>query len=200
MKGLDHQLAIKFDRVPGQGVATAPAFFGANPSEVREGPLKGLRPLAAEEDLARALIRGLDPAQRGRAVFAGLAPREIVTGAERKAEPLNPAGIPAEALTEAQRKQLAVLLDVYLSRMTPDLAEDRARRLREAGFERVHFAWAGGLDRGQPHYYRIQGPTFLVEYDNTQDGANHIHTVWRDFDGDFGEDLLSRHYRETPHR
>ena len=84
--------------------------------------------------------------------------------------------------------------------MRPELSEDRARRLREAGFERIHFAWAGGMERGQPHYYRIQGPTFLVEYDNTQDGANHIHTVWRDFHGDFGEDLLARHYRETPHR
>ena len=195
-----HHLSLNYTVVPGQGVATAPAFFGANPSEVREGPLKGLRPLAQEEDLARALVKALDPAQRGRALFAGTAPREIVTGADRKIEPLRPAGIPAEALGEAQRKQLAALMDVYLSRMRPELAEDRARRLREAGVERVHFAWAGGLERGQPHYYRIQGPTFLVEYDNTQDGANHIHTVWRDFEGDFGEDLLARHYRETSHR
>jgi len=195
-----HHLSLNYTVVPGQGIATAPAFFGANPSEVREGPLKGLRPLAQEEDLARALVRGLDPEQRGRAVFAGAAPREIVTGAERRVEPLRPAGIPAEALGEPQRKQLVALLDVYLSRMRPELSEDRARRLREAGFERIHFAWAGGMERGQSHYYRIQGPTFLVEYDNTQDGANHIHTVWRDFDGDFGEDLLARHYRETPHR
>ena len=195
-----HHLSLNYTLVPGQGIATAPAFFGANPSEVREGPMKGLRPLAQEEDLARALVRGLDPEQRGQAVFAGVAPREIVTGAQQRVEPLRPAGIPAEALTEAQRKQLVALLDVYLSRMTKELADDRARHLREAGFERVHFAWAGGMDRGQPHYYRIQGPTFLVEYDNTQDGANHIHTVWRDFDRDFGEDLLARHYRETPHR
>ncbi len=195
-----HHLSLNYTVVPGQGVATAPAFFGANPSEVREGPLKGLRPLAQEEDQARALVQALDPERRSRAVFAGVAPREIVTGAQRKVEPLRPPGVPAEALSEGQRKQLAALLDVYLSRMTRELADDRARRLREAGFERIHFAWAGGLERGQPHYYRIQGPTFLVEYDNTQDGANHIHTVWRDFEGDFGEDLLARHYRETPHR
>ena len=195
-----HHLSLNYTVVPGHGVATAPAFFGANPSEVREGPLKGLRPLAQEEDLARALVKALDPGQRGRAVFAGAAPREIVTGAQRKVDPLQPAGIPAEALNEAQKKQLAGLLDVYLSRMTRELADERTRRLREAGFEKVHIAWAGALDRGQPHYYRIQGPTFLVEYDNTQDEANHIHTVWRDFEGDFGEDLLARHYRETPHR
>jgi hypothetical protein len=195
-----HHLSLNYTVVPGQGVATAPAFFGANPSEVREGPLKGLRPLAAEEDQARALLKALDPAQREQALFDGVAPREIVTAAGRKASPLRPAGIPAQALREPQRKQLAELLDVYLSRMTPELALDRAHRLREAGFERVHFAWAGGFERGQPHYYRIQGPTFLVEYDNTQDQANHIHTVWRDFEGDFGEDLLARHYRETLHR
>lgn len=195
-----HHLSLNFTVVPGQGAAWAPAFFGANPSEVREGPLKGLRPLAQEEDLARALVKALDPEQRGRAVFAGVAPREIVTGAQEKVDPLRPAGIPVEALGEAQRKQLVGLLDVYLSRMAPALAADRSRRLREAGFERIHFAWAGGFERGEGHYYRIQGPTFLVEYDNTQDGANHIHTVWRDFEGDFGEDLLARHYRETPHR
>ncbi|HEX5041922.1 MAG TPA: DUF3500 domain-containing protein [Candidatus Polarisedimenticolaceae bacterium] len=195
-----HHLSLNYTVVPGRGVGTAPAFFGANPSEVREGPLKGLRPLAEEEDLARALVQSLDAGQRGRAVFAGVAPREIVTGSQQKVQPLHPAGIPAGALGEGQRKQLAALLDVYLSRMTPELAEDRTRRLRDAGSERVHFAWAGGFERGQPHYYRIQGPTFLVEYDNTQDGANHIHTVWRDFEGDFGEDLLARHYRETPHR
>ena len=74
-----------------------------------------------------------------------------------------------------------------------------ARSLQASGIDGIRFAWAGGMERGQPHYYRLQGPTFLVEYDNTQDGANHVHTVWRDFDGDFGEDLLRRHYRETPH-
>jgi hypothetical protein len=195
-----HHLSLNYTVVPGRGVATSPAFFGANPAEVREGPLKGLRPLAAEEDRARAFLQGLDLAQREQAVFDKAAPRDIVTGADRKVSPLRPTGIPARALREPQREQLADLLDVYLSRMAPELALDRARRLREAGFERVYFAWAGGFDRGQPHYYRIQGPTFLVEYDNTQDGANHIHTVWRDFQGDFGEDLLSRHYRETPHR
>jgi hypothetical protein len=195
-----HHLSLNYTVVGKEGIATSPAFFGANPAEVRQGPHKGLRPLAGEEDLARALLRSLDAAQRRRAVLDDVAPRDIVTGAREKVSPLPPAGIEAKELTEPQRRGLDALLQTYLDRMAPELAADRRRKLQEAGLERIRFAWAGGAEPGQPHYYRLQGPSFLVEYDNTQDGANHIHTVWRDFDGDFGEDLLRRHYREAPHR
>ena len=91
------------------------------------------------------------------------------------------------------------LVDVYVSLMASDLAAERMARLRKAGIEKIAFAWAGEAERGKKHYYRIQGPTFLVEYDNTQDDANHIHSVWRDFEGDFGQDLLREHIRSAPH-
>jgi hypothetical protein len=83
--------------------------------------------------------------------------------------------------------------------MAGDIAADRMGRLRKAGLEKIAFAWAGPAERGQKHYYRVQGPTFLVEYDNTQNDANHIHSVWRDFNGDFGRDLLREHVKSTPH-
>jgi hypothetical protein len=79
--------------------------------------------------------------------------------------------------------------------MAPDIAAARMGKLRSAGFNNIYFAWAGGFEHGLPHYYRIQGPTFLIEYDNIQNNANHIHSVWRDFSGDFGADLLAEHYQ-----
>ena len=105
----------------------------------------------------------------------------------------------ADAMTPKQRDLLMKLIDVYAGAMAADIAADRMARLRKAGLEKIAFAWAGPVDRGQKHYYRIQGPTFLVEYDNTQNDANHIHSVWRDFNGDFGRDLLREHVKSTPH-
>ena len=92
------------------------------------------------------------------------------------------------------------LLELYAGRMADSSAYRQLQRIEDAGFERLHFAWAGAHEPGKPHYYRIHGPTVLVEYDNTQSGANHIHTVWRDLENDFGGDLLRRHYARQPHR
>ena len=108
-------------------------------------------------------------------------------------------GVAFGALTADQQGTLSALVEEYASTQPPDVAEARLLRLHEAGLDRIKFAWMGGIEKGQGHYYRIQGPTFLIEYDNTQNDANHIHSVWRDFDGDFGEDLLAAHYREFPH-
>ncbi len=91
---------------------------------------------------------------------------------------------------------LLLVLDEYTGNMPEDIGTARMDAAKKAGIDKVHFAWLGGVDKGQPHYYRIQGPTFLVEYDNTQNNSNHIHSVWRDFNGDFGMDLLSAHYRQ----
>jgi hypothetical protein len=128
-----------------------------------------------------------------------MAPNDIVTVAKVKIDPLSPAGIPASALTDSQRALLRKLIDVYTGYMADDIAADRLMRIEKAGWDRVAFAWAGSLERGKKHYYRVQGPTFLIEYDNTQNDANHVHSVWRDFNGDFGEDLLREHVRGTPH-
>jgi TonB family protein len=194
-----HHLSLNFTVAKGELVSNAPLFFGANPAEVREGERKGLRALAAEEDKGRDLILALDEKQRAIAIFDKTAPGDIITMNLRKADPLKPDGIAASKLNKQQTALLEKLIDEYLSRMPQDIADERSKNLRLYGFDKIHFAWADGMNKGDPHYYRIQGPKFLVEYDNTQNNANHIHSVWRDFDGDFGADLLSIHYFTSQH-
>jgi hypothetical protein len=194
-----HHVSLHFTVVNGTLVAAAPTFFGSNPAEVREGPKKGLRILAAEEDAARALLMSLDAAQRAKATIDAAAPNDMVTMANVNISPLAPTGIAADALNAAQRELLMKLIDVYTGYMAPDIAADRLAKLKRAGLEKIAFAWAGEVERGKKHYYRVQGPTFLVEYDNTQNDGNHIHSVWRDFDGDFGRDLLREHLKSNPH-
>lgn len=194
-----HHVSLNFTVAKGEMVSNTPLFFGANPAEVRQGERKGLRALAGEEDRARELILALDEKQRAVAIFDKAAPGDIITMNKVKADPLKPGGIAAGELNKQQKAMLEKLLDEYLSRMPQDISAERSKKLRDAGLDKIHFAWAGGVNKGDPHYYRIQGPTFLVEYDDTQNNANHIHTVWRDFNGDFGEDLLREHYQTTPH-
>jgi uncharacterized protein DUF3500 len=194
-----HHVSLHFSVVNGTLVAGSPTFFGSNPAEVREGPKKGLRILGVEEDAARALLAALDESQKTRAIVDAKAPGDMVTMANVDIKPLSPIGLTAEAMTPAQRDLLMKLVDVYVGYMASDIAADRTAKLKKAGVEKIAFAWAGETERGKKHYYRIQGPTFLVEYDNTQNDGNHIHSVWRDFDGDFGRDLLREHLRSTPH-
>lgn len=193
-----HHLSVNFTLVGGH-IASTPSFFGSNPAEVRKGPRKGLRVLAEEEDLARDFLASLDSEQRKAAIYTETAPKDILTEAKRKVEPLEKAGISAEKLNQQQKDKLLNLIRGYVNRNRPDLAEQDLKKIQSAGVEKISFAWAGATERGQGHYYRVQGPTFLLEYDNTQNDANHIHAVWRDFNGDFGEDLLRKHYLETPH-
>ena len=194
-----HHMSLHFTVVNGMLVAGSPSFFGANPAEVRDGPKKGTRILGPEEDAARSLIESLDTPQREQAIINATAPNDIITMANVNIDPLSPAGIPASALTVSQRALLRKLVDVYTGYMADDISADRLTRIEAAGWDRVAFAWAGPLERGQKHYYRVQGPTFLIEYDKTQNDANHIHSVWRDFKGDFGADLLREHVKGTPH-
>lgn len=194
-----HHVSVNFTIVDGAPVSFAPTFFGANPAIVREGPQQGTRALRAEEEAGRALMAAFTEAQRTKAIFDVTAPREMVTAENRDASPPPPGGIAAAEMTPPQRRLLEQLLDVYLGRVADDVAKARLEALQKAGLDKVTFGWAGTLEVGGPHYYRVQGPTFLVEYDNVQNNANHIHSVWRDFKGDFGRDLLSDHYRQHPH-
>ena len=194
-----HHMSLHFTVVDGKLVAGSPSFFGSNPAEVREGPRKGTRVLGPEEDAARSLVESLDASQREKAIINTTAPNDIVTMASVKIDPLSPVGIPASALTASQRALLRSLIDVYTGKMADDIAADRVARIEKAGWDKVAFAWAGPLERRQKHYYRVQGPTFLIEYDNTQNDGNHIHSVWREFHGDFGVDLLREHVHGTPH-
>jgi len=189
-----HHLSLNFTLVPGKPVAVTPAFFGANPAEVRSGPLKGLRTLGREEDLGRALVQALDEGQRRRAIISAQSLGDIVWGPGRGESLASQVGLPAADLTPPQRVILMQLVEEYARNMRPDLAEESLRRIREADVERMHFAWAGPIDPGHAHYYRIHGPTALIELDNTQNDANHIHSVWHDPRNDFGADLLRAHY------
>jgi hypothetical protein len=191
-----HHVALNFTLVEGRHIASTPAFFGANPAEVLQGARKGLRALAPEEDLARLLVKSLDDKERAQAVVSQSAPTDILSTNLRKAEPLKPAGLQTSKLGQKQQDILMTLLSEYASRHAPDIAAARLDRVRAGGLANIFFAWAGGFEKGQPHYYRIQGPSFLVEYDNVQNNANHIHTVWRDFNSDFGADLLALHYKQ----
>jgi hypothetical protein len=194
-----HHLSLNFTLVPGHPVAVTPAFLGTNPAEVPSGPKKGLRALAAEQDLGRALAQSLTPVQRSRTVIAAQSLGDIVTGPGRTDSLATPAGLALADMTGDQRSVALKLIEEYARNMRSELAEQELRRMREAGLERVHFAWAGPLEPGRAHYYRLHGPTLLIEYDNTQSNANHIHSVWHDPRRDFGLDLLRAHYERGHH-
>jgi hypothetical protein len=194
-----HHLGLNFTVINGTSVASAPTFFGSNPAEVREGPHKGMRLLGPQEDAGRALVQALDDKQRETAIIQGQALTEIVTTNTVKIDPLSPAGLAASDMTPPQRELLMKVVDAYVSQMTADVAADRMAKIKEAGVEKIAFAWAGETERGKKHYYRVQGPTFLIEFDNSQNDGNHIHSVWRDFNGDFGRDLLREHLSAVPH-
>jgi hypothetical protein len=197
-----HHLSLNFT-LANNRIAATPLFFGANPAEVRVNhPQKGGRALAEEEDLGRALLQSLNADQRKIAVIAERAPGEIITGADPQAKSLDPAGLAGAGMNQEQQARLRGLVELYAGRLRPEIAAAELEKIGTAGWDRVYFAWAGGLLKGEPHYYRIQGPAFLMEYDNTQSSANHVHTTWRSFAGDFGRDLLREHYQRehsAPH-
>jgi len=127
------------------------------------------------------------------------APAEIITAADRKAHVLEPKGVTLAQLDKAQAEIYWGVIKEYVNRYRAELADADLAKIQKSAPQDLYFAWAGSLEPGQPHYYRVQGPSFLLEYDNTQNNANHVHAVWRDLANDFGDDLLGRHYEETPH-
>ncbi len=180
-------------------VVFAPLFMGSNPAEIKEGARKGFRALKNEEDEAFVLINMFTSPQREKVIFREQALSEIATFSASETAPLLPVGIFVKEMNDNQKKQLDKLLGVYLSNMPPILAERRRKRIVNEDMNDLRFGWAGSTERGKPHYYRIQGKNFMIELDNTQTNANHIHSVWRDFYGDFGRDLLMEHYHTTKH-
>lgn len=191
-----HHVSLNFTFRDGKLMASSPQFLGASPAEVRSGPQKGKRPLAKEQDLAFELIKRLSESQRKLVVISDRAPPDILTGNSRVAAIQERSGIPWSKLDRAQQAALWRLIEAHAEVQQP---KERARRLNKIEKDSLVFAWMGSTSPGQGHYYRIQGSTFLIEYDNTQNQANHIHTVWRDFKGDFGRDTLAEHYRHSPH-
>ncbi len=189
-----HHLSLNFLIVEARAISSTPSFFGANPARVPGAILQGLRVLAVEEDLARRLLTSLPAPQLAQALLAVEAPADILTGNAARVQPEAPAGLPFAEMNEAQQGLFEDLVVEYTARMPRDLADAHLNRIDREGWGHLHFAWAGATEPGQPHYYRLHGPSFLVEYDNTQNQANHIHTVWRDPRGDWGDDLLRQHY------
>ena len=191
-----HHISFNWTAVDGAIIASSPQFLGSNPADVKDGPMRGTRVLGAEEDLGRSLVKSLNDEQRAKAVLDAAAPPDILTGHDREAAIQKNLGV---AYTELTKEQQGILLNIIqeVAGAQPDaIAHERLAKIRGAGLDAVKFAWMGALEKGKGHYYRVQGPTFLIEYDNTQNDANHIHTVWRDFKGDFGADLLKEHYKD----
>jgi hypothetical protein len=171
--------------------------MGTNPAEVKNGPRQGLRVLGVEEDLARKLVKSLNEAQLKTALYTNIAPADIITAADRKAHVLDPKGVTMKELNPEQQELLWTIIRQYVDRARGEFADKEFAKIKKSSADKFYFAWAGSTDRGQGHYYRVQGPGFLIEYDNTQNNANHVHAVWRDLENDFGEDILRQHYDEA---
>ncbi len=196
-----HHLSLNFT-VVGDKVALTPSFFGSNPGEVREGEHKGLRVLDDEEEVARQLAKVLLMKGRKQVRFTDKSPKEILTGEASDAlrpksgKRIQPVGMSVADMDKDERIQLISLLQVYLERYRPELAQVELKAIIDDGIDKLHFGWAGSLEKGEAWYYRVQGPTFLMEACNFQNNANHVHAVWRKFDGDFGRDILGDHFKK----
>lgn len=183
-----HHLSINLTLVDGKDVYVTPSFFGANPDI---GP-EGNRPLEKEYKNALALLKSLD-AEQLKSAFDDGRPTGIVTRALPKVDSMQPQGLPAGRMSKAQQALLMELIRAYVGRYREALAEEDLRKIKAAGVDKIHFLWVGGTEPGEAVYYRVQGPSFIMEYANRQNGANHSHTVWRDFENDFGYDALRQH-------
>ncbi len=188
-----HHISLNFSLWGDEFISMTPFFFGANPAEVRKGPKKGLRILDEREDLAFELMNSLDKGQTSRATIYSEAPYDILTyNASRVSLPPEE-GLPASKMNDTQKDILRSLVKVYIDQVPSDMAAQKWARLESEGFGGLHWAWGGPAQEGKEHYYRIHGGNFVVEFDNRQNGANHIHSVWRDVENDFANDVLREH-------
>jgi hypothetical protein len=197
-------LSLNVTVVKGRWISVTPSFFGVIPATVPDGPRKGLQVLKNETEFGRALAKSFTAEQRRTGFgtipdFLTETVGGLTTGNRRKIERGKPRGVAAAAMTLEQREILMKLVREHINRLRKELADQDLARIDRAGTEHIHFLWAGGLEPGEPHHYLIQGPTFLIEYDNTQDQANHVHCIYRDFDNDFG-DALMEHYEKHHQR
>ncbi|HZN40959.1 MAG TPA: DUF3500 domain-containing protein [Planctomycetota bacterium] len=192
-----HHVSLRIAVQKGQITAHTPQFLGSHPHEQRSGPTAPRRILGAEEDLARAFLLLLDETQLARAVISKDAPADVLLGPGKDPQSLGERrGLPWSQLNETQRGVLWRLVEEYARVWRGELAEAELARIKGDQLDVLSFAWAGGFERGQGHYYRIHGVHFAIEYDNTQNNANHVHTLWRDFEHDFGGDALRTHLEQ----
>lgn len=192
-----HHLSLNFTYANNQ-VAMTPFFWGANPAKHSENG-KTIEPMRWEQELALQLITSLSSEQRKVAIVSNDAMSEILLTPGEKVRALSPKGIAYSALDKSQQAKLVALVEVYLSNFDEKLRKSYAAvALKDPAT--LQFAWAGATEAGKGHYYRIQNEAFILEYDNTQNDANHIHTVWHDLKNNFGEDLLRAHYQDQHHK
>jgi len=191
-----HHVALNFISVGNKLESSTPSFFGSNPGIVRDGPERGKQILIEESQRGFALVNALSAEQLAKAMIADEALPEIVSLNSRKAGALTPSGLSYRDMGEAQQKMLLALLHVYVDNYELGFSKKLMAKIDKAGIENLSFAWAGGRKEGTGYYYRIQGPMLLIELDNTQNNANHIHSVVRDLTNDFGEDILREHYQK----
>lgn len=187
-----HHLSVNLTFVDGKA-QDSPTFFGTNPAEIQDGPRKGQRPLGEIEDAARALATELQKAGQ-RVVFTDKAPAEIITGQERSFKAFADEGVHSAKLDDAGRKKILALFNTIYAYQRAELGAAELQKLREQDDKKITFAWAGSLERGQAHYFRLQSPDIVIEYANTQNNANHAHLTFRNIHDDFGRDLLKEHY------
>jgi hypothetical protein len=191
-----HHISLNFSSIDGEIVSATPSFWGSNPAVVRTGRYRGRQILRQETDLGFTLVNSLDMDQLRIAVVAPKAPSDIITRNQRTADVLEPAGLAFGDMTDQQKKLFLQLLNIYVKNYQLGFSKRLMEKIEKAGVENLSFAWAGSLQPAAGHYYRIQGPILLIEYDNTQNNANHVHTVIRDLTNDFAEDILREHYQK----
>jgi len=191
-----HHVSLNFSSVNSTLESSTPSFFGSNPAIVPSGAEKGKQILKLETDLGFSIVNSLSSDQLKKARFSETAPSEIITGNDRRARELQPKGIRYTEMNDEQKKQFLQLLDVYVKNYELGFSSKLMAKIKKAGIDNLYFAWAGSLKSGAGHYYRIQGPMLLIEYDNTQTNANHVHSIVRDLTNDFAEDILKEHYEK----
>jgi hypothetical protein len=181
-----HHMSLNYTIKNGEVIGSTPEFFGANPGVIDAGPGRAIRVLAAEEDIARQILKLCSPDQKKVVLVDPKAPDDLRGANQPQADASPAVGLPASQMNPDQRKLLGELLNEYLRNMPADVEAKRRAVLEKDGLDPIHFSWWGGSERNQPYYYRVQGPSFLIEHNNTQSNANHIHEYWRDLAGDFG--------------
>ena len=189
-----HHISLNFCSIDGEGDTHTPFFLGSNPERVPSGAEAGWRVLGREEDLGRELFLALDGEQHKQALLAETVPGDVILGPGRDSGFAKAEGLAYADMTAPERVTLERLLAEFLDDLTPELAAREWERVKQHGMDKIRFAWCGGTAVGEPHYWRVQAPHFVIEFDDTQGGANHVHTLWRDLENDFGGDLLRRHY------
>lgn len=193
-----HHLSLTFTIVPGQGVAATPAFLGANPATVPSSHARaGFAALGTEGTYGFRLLHRFSETQKATVFLQATSFGDILSGPGRETSLQQRAGLALGAMTASQRQQAMALIETYVRNVRPDVAQAELDNLTAAGIDAIHFAWAGSQTSQRPHYYRLHGPTLLIEYDNTQNGANHVHSVWHHPGNNFGQDLLQAHYRDA---